>query len=99
MFMINISNIRKSFKEHVVLKNISFEVNEGEVVVIIGPSGSGKSTLLRCLNFLEKPDSGQIEIGDVALDVNNVNRKTLNKLRMQTRSEERRVGKEKEGSG
>ncbi|HLR67906.1 MAG TPA: amino acid ABC transporter ATP-binding protein, partial [Virgibacillus sp.] len=82
--MINISNIRKSFKDHVVLKNISFEVNEGEVVAIIGPSGSGKSTLLRCLNFLEKPDSGQIEIGDVALDVNNANRKTLNKLRMQT---------------
>src|SRR5690625_26362 len=84
MFLINISSIRKSFKDHVVLKNISFEVNEGEVVVIIGPSGSGKSTLLRCLNFLEKPDSGQIEIGDVALDVNNANRKTLNKLRMQT---------------
>lgn len=84
IFMIRVSNIRKSFKDHVVLKDISFDVNEGEVVVIIGPSGSGKSTLLRCLNFLEKPDAGQIEIGDVKLDVKKANRQTLNKLRMQT---------------
>lgn len=82
--MIRVSNIRKSFKDHVVLKDISFDVNEGEVVVIIGPSGSGKSTLLRCLNFLEKPDRGQLEIGDVKLDVKEANRKTLNKLRMQS---------------
>lgn len=82
--MINVKNLRKSFKDHVVLKDISFEVNEGEVVAIIGPSGSGKSTLLRCLNFLEKPDSGQIEIGDIALDVATAKRVAISKLRMQT---------------
>lgn len=84
ILMIKVSNIRKSFKDHVVLKDISFDVDEGEVVVIIGPSGSGKSTLLRCMNFLERPDSGQIEIGGVAIDVNQTKRTTINKLRMQT---------------
>lgn len=84
MSVIKVSNIRKSFHENVVLKDISFEVDEGEVVVIIGPSGSGKSTLLRCLNFLEKADNGQIEIGDVAVNVKQVNRAVVNKLRMQT---------------
>jgi len=82
--MIKVSNIRKSFKDNVVLKDISFEVNEGEVTVIIGPSGSGKSTLLRCLNFLERADGGRIEIGDVAVDVKKANRLAISKLRMQT---------------
>lgn len=82
--MISVSNLRKSFKDNVVLKDISFEVNEGEVVAIIGPSGSGKSTLLRCLNFLEKPDSGQIEIGDIAVDVSTAKRAAISRLRMQT---------------
>ncbi|WP_068673567.1 amino acid ABC transporter ATP-binding protein [Oceanobacillus sp. Castelsardo] len=82
--MIKVSNIRKSFKDNVVLKDISFNVNKGEVVVIIGPSGSGKSTLLRCLNFLEKADGGKIEIGDVAVDVKQANRAAVSKLRMQT---------------
>ena len=82
--MIKVENLRKSFNETVILKGVQFEVNEGEVVAIIGPSGSGKSTLLRCLNFLEKPDSGKIEIGDVTVDVNKDNRSTVNRLRMQT---------------
>ena len=50
--MIDIHNIKKSFKDHEVLKGLSFHVNRGEVVVIIGPSGSGKSTFLRCINYL-----------------------------------------------
>lgn len=84
MLMIKVSDIRKSFKDQVVLKGISFEVNEGEVAVIIGPSGSGKSTLLRCLNFLERPDAGHITIRNISVDINKANQKKINKLRMQT---------------
>ncbi len=66
--MIKVSNLQKSYKSNQVLKGISFHVDEGEVVAIIGPSGSGKSTLLRCLNFLEKPNEGHIEIGGIFVD-------------------------------
>ncbi len=62
MKMIQARNLYKSFGAHRVLDNVNFEVNKGEVVVIIGPSGSGKSTLLRCLNGLEEIDSGTITI-------------------------------------
>ncbi|UUX33896.1 amino acid ABC transporter ATP-binding protein [Fundicoccus culcitae] len=58
--MIKVQNLYKSFGDKEVLTNINQEVNEGEVLVIIGPSGSGKSTLLRCLNLLEVPTSGKI---------------------------------------
>lgn len=58
--IIDIRHVSKSFGTHEVLKDISFSVNKGEVVSIIGSSGSGKSTLLRCVNLLEKPSSGQI---------------------------------------
>lgn len=60
--MIQVNRVKKSFGKNEVLKDISFNVNQGEVVVIIGPSGSGKSTLLRMINFLELPDEGDIVI-------------------------------------
>lgn len=60
MKLLEINNIRKSFGDNEVLKNISLSVNEGEVVSIIGPSGSGKSTLLRCATMLEKMDGGEL---------------------------------------
>ena len=57
---VQIKNLHKYFEKNEVLKGIDLEVNEGEVVCVIGPSGSGKSTFLRCLNVLEKPSSGKI---------------------------------------
>lgn len=60
--MIRITDLQKSFGDNLVLDGISLSVQKGEVVGIIGPSGSGKSTLLRCINFLEKPQKGTIEI-------------------------------------
>ena len=58
--MISVKNLKKSFNGVEVLKGIDTEIEKGDVVCIIGPSGSGKSTFLRCLNLLEKPDSGQV---------------------------------------
>ena len=62
--ILEMNSIQKSFGELEVLKDISFHVDEGEVVSIIGPSGSGKSTLLRCATFLETIDSGEIKYMD-----------------------------------
>ena len=58
--MISVKNLKTSFHGLEVLKGISTEIKKGDVVCVIGPSGSGKSTFLRCLNMLEKPDSGEI---------------------------------------
>lgn len=60
--MIKITNLYKSFGELEVLKDINLEVKKGEVIAIIGPSGTGKSTLLRCINYLEEPEEGEIEV-------------------------------------
>ena len=62
MAILEVENLRKSFEELEVLKDISFSLNKGEALSIIGSSGSGKTTLLRCLNFLETPTSGKIVI-------------------------------------
>lgn len=67
MATLEVKQISKSFKETKVLKDISFSMEKGEVVTIIGSSGSGKTTLLRCLNFLETPDHGQILVNDKLL--------------------------------
>ena len=60
MPLLEIRNIRKHFGSTDVLKGVSFSLDQGQVVAIIGSSGSGKTTLLRCLNFLETPDEGEI---------------------------------------
>ncbi|WP_406536822.1 amino acid ABC transporter ATP-binding protein [Methanobrevibacter sp.] len=61
MSLLEIKNLKKSFGDNVVLKDISLNVDRGEVLSIIGPSGSGKSTLLRCITGLEEEDSGEIK--------------------------------------
>ncbi|MBR3008439.1 MAG: amino acid ABC transporter ATP-binding protein [Stomatobaculum sp.] len=63
--MIRVQNLCKAFGDHEVLKNISVDINKGDVVCVIGPSGSGKSTFLRCLNRLEEPTGGHIFFDDV----------------------------------
>ena len=60
MSLLEVKNLKKSFDDNVVLKDISLNVEKGEVLCIIGPSGSGKSTLLRCITKLEHEDSGEI---------------------------------------
>lgn len=60
--MIKIRHLQKSFGQVRVLKDISTEIRKGECVCVIGPSGSGKSTFLRCINLLEQPDGGSIEV-------------------------------------
>jgi len=67
MAILEVRNIKKSFGELEVLKDISFNVEEGQVVAIIGPSGSGKSTLLRCVNQLEKADKGEIIVDGMTM--------------------------------
>ena len=73
--MIDVINLKKSFGETEVLKDISVTINKGDIVVVLGPSGSGKSTFLRCLNCMEDPTGGSIifngvDIADVKVDIN-----------------------------
>lgn len=58
--MLSVKHLKKKFGKNIVLKDISFDVNEKDIIAIVGPSGSGKSTLLRCLNMIEKPNDGKI---------------------------------------
>jgi len=60
--VITVKNLKKNFGDLTVLKGIDVTIEKGECVVVIGPSGSGKSTFLRCLNRLEEPDGGEIDI-------------------------------------
>ena len=72
--MIKVNNLHKSFNGNEILKGLNENIEEGEVVVVIGPSGSGKSTFLRCLNLLEKPDSGEIWVDNQQINVQGVNK-------------------------
>lgn len=76
--MISIKDLKKRFGDNEVLKDIDIEIQDGEVVSLIGSSGSGKSTLLRCINLLETPTSGEIYIDEVNILDKSVD---LNKLR------------------
>ncbi|WYP26521.1 amino acid ABC transporter ATP-binding protein [Alkalihalobacillus sp. FSL W8-0930] len=82
--MIKLENLHKYFGKHHVLKGIDLSVNKGEVVVILGPSGSGKSTLLRCMNFLEEPTSGFVEVSGKRVNVESASKKEILALRTST---------------
>ena len=75
---ISVTHLKKNFGKLEVLKGISLEVKEGEVVCLIGPSGSGKSTFLRCLNRLEKITAGEVIVDGHPISDPNVN---INKVR------------------
>ncbi|MFC0561548.1 amino acid ABC transporter ATP-binding protein [Halalkalibacter alkalisediminis] len=82
--MIKVENIHKYFDQQHVLKGINLSVKKGEVVSILGPSGSGKSTLLRCINFLEQPTSGIVEINGNRIDVESASKADILSLRTST---------------
>ena len=76
--IISVKNLKKYFGKNHVLRDIDVDIEQGEVVVVVGSSGSGKSTFLRCLNLLEEPTSGKIIIDGIDITNSKVN---LNKLR------------------
>ncbi|PGZ87190.1 MULTISPECIES: amino acid ABC transporter ATP-binding protein [unclassified Bacillus (in: firmicutes)] len=83
--MIKLENIKKSFGELEVLKDVSLNVEKGTVTAIIGPSGSGKTTFLRCINILEQPTDGKITIDEQTIDFSNkVSKKEIISLRSKT---------------
>ena len=82
--MIRLHDLHKYFHKHHVLQGIDLSVNTGEVVVIVGRSGSGKSTLLRCINFLERPSTGTIQVGDLSVDAATVTREQIAAIRKRT---------------
>ncbi|MFI7845961.1 amino acid ABC transporter ATP-binding protein [Dorea amylophila] len=82
--MIKVTNLHKSFGELAVLKGIDFQADTGEVIVIIGPSGMGKSTFLRCINYIERPEKGIIEIDNVKVDAEKCTEKEIKQLRLKT---------------
>jgi len=75
--MLKVQNIYKQFHQQEILHNVSLEVNQGDVVVILGPSGSGKTTFLRCLNGLEKADAGLMEINQKKYDLAQIKKKEM----------------------
>ena len=88
MSIIQIHQLKKSFGTNEVLQGIDLSVSKSEVVVIMGPSGSGKSTLLRCLNFLEEPSEGTIQIGEFQVitggKIDSNRKKAIRELRKRT---------------
>lgn len=82
--MLKVQNICKQFYQQEILNNVSLAVNQGDVVVILGPSGSGKTTFLRCLNGLEKADSGTLEINQQKYDLAEIKKKEITQIRKKT---------------
>lgn len=82
--MLKIHNLNKSYEHLHVLKDINIDIEENQVVAIIGPSGSGKSTLLRCINYLEKPETGIIEIDGACVNAESHTMKDIKSLRSKT---------------
>lgn len=78
--MLTIEHLHKSFADKKILNDINLQVDNGEIVTIIGPSGTGKTTLLRCVNFLERPEAGRITIDEVSVDCAHASRKEIFQL-------------------
>ena len=82
--ILEVTQIRKSFGDLEVLKQVDLQVNKGDVVAILGPSGSGKTTLLRCLNFLENADGGELNFDGEHISLGHVSKKDAARLRKKT---------------
>src|SRR5215216_118565 len=85
--IVSLRGLRKVFGVNEVLKDVDLDIAEGEVVVIFGRSGSGKSTLLRCINFLEEPTAGSVEVDGVRYEAgptSHARRKTIREIRSRT---------------
>src|ERR671916_718720 len=85
--IVSLRGVRKVFGENEVLKGIDLDIAKGEVVVVFGRSGSGKSTLLRCINLLEEPTAGSVEVDGVLFEAGHMNRarrKTVREIRSRT---------------
>lgn len=82
--ILHIKNLHISFNKNEVLKGIDLSVEKGEVVSFIGPSGTGKTTLLKCINYLEKPQEGEIQLGDLNLNYKTLKKQDILKLRRKT---------------
>lgn len=82
--MLEAKHISKRFGDRQVLVDVNLKVEQGDVVVILGPSGSGKTTFLRCLNHLEKADSGQLILADQSYDLAKLNKKDILAIRKKT---------------
>ena len=93
MTVLELTNLHKNFGDNEVLKGIDLIANKGDVISIIGSSGSGKSTMLRCINFLEKPNSGIINVCGNLIDCNNENLNDPNKdLELRVNSIRKKLG-------
>ena len=82
--MLEIRELKKSFENTPVLRGIDLTVRQGDVIAVIGPSGSGKTTLLRCLNFLERADSGTMAFDGERFDLARIGKKDIARLRKKT---------------
>ena len=82
--MLEIRDVRKRFSDREVLNGISLDVNRGDVISILGPSGQGKTTFLRCLNFLERADSGTLVFDGERYDLHNATRREIARVRKKT---------------
>lgn len=83
-YMVQLKDIHKSYGKNEILKGINMNIKKGEIVVILGPSGSGKTTLLRCINFLERADSGSITVDNFEVDCKKGSKKEIRQLRTKT---------------
>lgn len=82
--MLELKNIHKSFGRNEILKGVDLIIEKGDVVALIGSSGTGKTTLLRCINYLEKPNIGQVSIGGFTVDCSHPLKKDILTLRRKT---------------
>ena len=82
--ILKVDDIKKSFGDLSVLNGISLSVEKGDVIAVLGPSGGGKTTLLRCLDFLEKADSGRMTFNGKEYDLSTITKKEIREIRMHT---------------